>query len=538
MTEPTPSAATGRSESGSWEEGLVWGKSAAGVSTGLKPVVANALLILLHDPGWDGVLGYDEFSQGIVILKPPPYRDGPLVVPAGGLPWTDEDDIQATAWLNRQYRLFVGIEITHQAVIAASKARPFHPVRDYLVGVAWDGVPRLDGWLTTYLGVEDTPYSRAIARRWLISAIARVLRPGSKVDHVLILEGPQGLMKSTALRALAPAWFTDELDALGSKDAAIQLLGVWIVELAELDALGKSEVSRTKAFISKSFDRFRPPYARNAARFDRQCVFAGTVNHSEYLRDETGNRRYWPVACHPVTPQGTVDVVGLEGARDQLWAEAKVAFERGEPWWFDTRELTRLAESEQERRYQVDAWESEIEALVQGRPFVTIPELLKHLGVDIARQGQSEQNRAARSLKRLGWQRRQVRDGGVRRYRYFPPLASSVCDLSPEVDSSTGDAETRSASGLSSLSSVSPDTNRNSSVVDEGAVISRRTPPREVTETYGDAGDTEASDDGEWEDAEVFQIPCYSCRGMDFWTNDSGEPVCRRCHPPVKEMVS
>jgi hypothetical protein len=159
----------------------------------------------------------------------------------------------------------------------------------------WDGVERLDRWLSTYLGADDSDYSRAVGSRWLISAVARTFQPGAKADCCLILEGPQGIRKSTALRTIAGEYFTDELADLGSKDAAMQTRGVWIIELSELDSLSHAEVARIKAFMSRTTDRFRPPYGMRLVESPRQCVFAGTVNHGTYLRDETGGRRFWPI---------------------------------------------------------------------------------------------------------------------------------------------------------------------------------------------------------------------------------------------------
>jgi hypothetical protein len=235
-----------------------------------------------------------------------------------------------------------------QAAQTAARDRPFHPLRAYLKGLRWDGVKRVDRWLTTYLGAAETEYSRAVGSRWLISAVARIFRPGSKADCCLILEGPQGIRKSTALRTLAGEYFTDELADLGSKDAAMQTRGAWIIELSELDSLSHSDVARIKAFMSRTTDRFRPPYGMRLVESPRQCVFAGTVNHSTYLRDETGGRRFWPVTC------GCIAVETLARDRDQLWAEAKARFEAGSVWWLDTAELIQLASDQQVDRYEGD----------------------------------------------------------------------------------------------------------------------------------------------------------------------------------------
>jgi predicted P-loop ATPase len=176
------------------------------------------------------VLAYDEFRNNVVPLKPTPWTG----LPKDGR--TDQEDRLTTEWLQRN-RIFVSVEVSSQAVQTVATERRVHPIRQYLDALRWDRRPRLNGWLTTYLGVEESNYSHAVGSRWMLSAVARVHRPGVKADCCLILEGPQGIKKSTALRTLAGDYFTDELANLGSKDASMQIRGVWIVEISELDSL-------------------------------------------------------------------------------------------------------------------------------------------------------------------------------------------------------------------------------------------------------------------------------------------------------------
>jgi predicted P-loop ATPase len=245
-------------------------------------------------------------------------------------------------------------------------------VRDYLHGLVWDGSERMDHWLTTYLGAEDRPLYQAEGARWLISAVARILRPGAKADHALILIGIQGTLKSTALKALVPdeTWFTDDTPVLDSKDSKQSTTGVWIIEFAELNSLLKSRHADVKAFLSRTTDRFRPPYGHHFGEFPRQCVFSGTVNHPEFNEDDTGGRRFWPVLC------GKIQVKLLEQDRDQLWAEAVVRYHRKEPWWLDTDELNQLAAEEQDKCRQSDPWEPTVSSWLTGREEVTIEEIL------------------------------------------------------------------------------------------------------------------------------------------------------------------
>ena len=390
-----------------WKKDLLRSKPPMNTTEGrILPVLANAIAAFRHAPEWGGVLAFNEFGFGTVVLKPAPWG----VVPKGE--WTDHEDRLAAEWLQRQ-GIMVSVEVAGQAVQTAARDHPFHPVKAYLQSLRWDGVERLERWLSTYLGADDTDYTRAVGSRWLISAVARIFRPGAKADCCLILEGPQGIRKSTALRTIAGEYFTDELADLGSKDAAMQTRGVWIIELSELDNLGHAEVARIKAFMSRTTDRFRPPYGMRLVESPRQCVFAGTVNHGSYLRDETGGRRFWPVVC------GRIDVDGLAGVRDQLWAEAKVRFESGCPWWLDTPDLVQLASDQQEARYEGDPWEEVIGPWLDTRESTSISEVLeKCLSKPQAQWTQTDKIRAARCLRAQGWLRYRERQGDRLEWRY------------------------------------------------------------------------------------------------------------------------
>jgi predicted P-loop ATPase len=388
-----------------WRRDLLRARPPMNNSEGrILPVLANAIAALRHAPEWGGVLAFNEFAFGTVALKPTPWG----IVPRGE--WTDHEDRLAAEWLQSRES---SSQLTLPAKpFTAARDHRVHPVKAYLYGLKWDGVQRVDRWLSAYLGSEDTEYARAVGSRWLISAVARIFRPGAKADCCLILEGPQGIRKSTALRTLAGEFFTDEAD-LGSKDAAIQTRGVWIIELSELGHLSHSEVARIKAFMSRTTDRFRPPYGIRLVESPRQCVFAGTVNHSTYLRDETGGRRFWPITC------GRIDVEALVRARDQLWAEAKARFDAGCVWWLDSVELVRLASDEQTERYEGDPWEEVIGRWMDDRSNVSISEVLeKCLQKPQGLWTQSDKNRAARCLRFLGRERYRERQGSRLQWKY------------------------------------------------------------------------------------------------------------------------
>jgi predicted P-loop ATPase len=205
-----------------WRSQLISGRPAKDGSGLPKAILANAIIAATEAPEWAGVLGFNEFSHSTVTLKTAPWPGS-----VAGIEWTDHEDRLFANWLQHE-SIFVSVEVAGQAVQAAARARCFHPVREYLDKLSWDGTPRIDSWLTKYIGATASNYSYAVAPRWLISAVARIYLPGCKADSVLIFEGEQGIKKSTALKILADPWFTDEIADLGSKDAAMQTQGVWI----------------------------------------------------------------------------------------------------------------------------------------------------------------------------------------------------------------------------------------------------------------------------------------------------------------------
>lgn len=260
-------------------------------------------------------------------------------------------------------------------------------------------MPRLGGWLTRYLGAAQTPYTIGIGRMVLIAMVARIMRPGCKVDYLMILEGVQGAQKSTACAILGGRWFSDALpDVTSGKDVSVHMSGKWVIEIAEMSALSKTEKQALKAFITRDTERYRPPYGREEIIAPRQCVFIGTTNQSTYLRDETGGRRFWPVTV------GTIDIAALARDRDQLFAEAAAAFKAGEPWWPDGDFEKMYIAPEQEARFEEDVWQALIAAWLQSRARCTVAELARDcLFVEAGRLGGTEQHRIIAILRRCGW---------------------------------------------------------------------------------------------------------------------------------------
>jgi predicted P-loop ATPase len=376
---------------------------------GVRPLLSNLILYLQHHPQWQGVLAFDTFNVRVVIRRPPPWNEEAL-----DTPWTDHHESLARVWFQRE-DINAGLGDVGRAVQAAARSTSFHPVREYLDGLEWDRVPRLDTWLIKYWGAADTPYIRAIGPRFMISAIARIYRPGCQADYTPIFEGPQGRLKSVALRTLAgEPWFTDRMSHITSKDAAQEMAGVWLVEIAEMDALMRASSSATKSFLTRRFDRFRPPYGKHLIKVQRQCVFAGTINPpiGGYLKDPTGARRFWPIAC-----RDTIDRDGIERDRDQLWAESVVRFKAGEAWWLETPELEALAAAEQALRFKGDIWDEPVKRWIGRCNDVSISEVSKG-ALMIKEPSHADEIRIVAILKKLGFEKYRSRQGSQRSNRY------------------------------------------------------------------------------------------------------------------------
>jgi predicted P-loop ATPase len=377
---------------------------------------ANAMLALRHDPAWQGVFASDEM-RGQVMLRCPVPRLGqdpetPFKCPT---PWVDDNDAQAQEYLQLSGFPQMPKHVVATAISQRAAELKYHPIRDYLKSLEWDGILRVKGGLSTegdilepflvaYYGTSDTAYNQAVGTMFLVSAVARIMEPGCKVDHVPILEGRQGIGKSTSLLILASeAYFSDSLPEVGTKDAMDHLRGKWIIEIAELDAMSRAEDTAFKAFITRQEDKFRPAYGRREIEWPRQCVFVGTTNRAVYLKDETGGRRYWPVPCT------SIDLAALKRDRDQIWAEAVHLYRQAHPWHITDPDLIQQAETEQKARFDVDVWHDKITEYVADRELVTVQEIMnKALFIETPKQDRSGQNRVMKTLRHLGW------EGGAR----------------------------------------------------------------------------------------------------------------------------
>ena len=302
--------------------------------------IENVVIILTHDPKLAGRLALNEMEHNIITLSSLPWRET-----KGPSQWTDADDAALRYYLERTYGL-TGKDRIFDAVNVVAQLGAFHPVREYLDSCAWDGVPRVDTLLIDYLGAEDSPYTRAVTRKALVAAVARIYRPGCKFDYMLTIRGTQGIGKSALIAKLGGKWFSDSFTTMQGKEAYEQVMGVWLMEVGELAGMRKAEAETIKLFVSKQVDRFRPAYGRRLQEFPRQCIFIGTTNEAQFLRDTTGNRRFWVVdtpndPARDMWEELTPDTVAL------VWAEAVQLFKNGEPLYLP-RELERVAREVQE----------------------------------------------------------------------------------------------------------------------------------------------------------------------------------------------
>ena len=307
---------------------------------GLAQTIENAVIIMTHDPRLAGCIALNEMEHNIVAVRDLPWRSV-----KGSAQWTDGDDAGLRYYLERVYGLSSKDRIFDAVNVVASDNK-FHPVRDYLDSCTWDGVPRVETLLVDYLGAEDTPYTRAVTRKALAAAVARIYRPGCKFDYMLTLRGRQGLGKSALIGKLGGAWFSDSFTTMQGKDAYEQVQGVWIMEVGELAGMRKAEAETIKLYISKQVDRFRPAYGRRLQAFPRQCIFIGTTNESQFLRDTTGNRRFWVVDTPNAPARSMWEELTPDVVR-QVWGEAVQLYRAGEKL-FLPRDLEAVAREVQE----------------------------------------------------------------------------------------------------------------------------------------------------------------------------------------------
>lgn len=352
-----------------WAEELLLDKN-----NKIKVNLRNLTLIFENDPLLKDRVAKNDFAGDFVKTdKMLGIRQKDTV---NGDLWVDHFDIKIKYYLEKRYDMQAGLPMIREALDIIAHKRAFHPVKNYLKSLQWDGKKRAETMLIDYLGAKDSKYTRAVARKILVAAVKRVFNPGCKFDYVMILEGTQGKRKSTFVDTLAKGWFTDDLKSFDDPRRTVETLkGKWIVELPELQTFSKSEIETIKAFFSRQSDRTREAYARRPEDYPRQCIFIGTTNDTRYLKDETGNRRFWPI----LTGKGVIDIEGLAKNIDQIWAEAMVLYKAGEKLYLNDEE-EQIAKVEQNDRLVDNAMTGQIEAWLMTR--VSIAQLRTGPGLD------------------------------------------------------------------------------------------------------------------------------------------------------------
>lgn len=385
----------------------------------------NFALLLQYEQRFAGIFAWNDFAKEVYLQRRPPWD-----VEGTGWPvrkMNDPDVTAAACWLEYCGMAPKTTDIG-KVIMRVAQHNTYNPVMEHLAKLEWDGIPRLSGkvdddtsippWVTVYLGAAPTTENAAFGRKWMIGAIARACEPGCKMDTMLVLEGKQGLKKSTALRilsdAVTPGVFTDEISDPNSKDAGLQMQGAWIIELAELDAFRRAEITQIKAWLTRQVDRFRRPYGKIVEDFPRACVMAGTVNPIGvgYLKDPSGGRRFWPIEC------GAIDLDRLAKDAPQLWAEAMAAYQDGEKWWL-TEDEQAYATVAQAQRYEEDPYNQMIDEYIFGHATVTLLDIM-HIALDIPKERRSAtvNRRVAAHLHTRGWKR--VDEGNGRIYYANP----------------------------------------------------------------------------------------------------------------------
>lgn len=395
---PSPPPRRPRSLDGETMEGLQ-----RDYNGNILATMANALVILAEDVRLSNLLAYDEFAERYLLLRAPPVAFEGHASAAGPYPraWRPEDVSLLLAYMQRIWSHKFSMPTIEAAMPVEATRNRYHPVRDWLASLRWDGKPRIDAWLKRAFGCPDDLYHQMAGAKMLIASVARIRRPGCKFDHTPVFEGLQGIGKSSALRELyGEDWFSDAMpDDLAGKDAAMALHGVWCLEMAELQQIIRSEPAAVKAFLTRQVDRFRPPYGKTYIDRPRQTILVGTTNDDEWLTDSTGNRRFWPLACQ------WVELAWIKENRTQLWAEAARREGEGESRWLDLDEARSQAVEVQSSRMIGDAWEEKIEEIIGFKGRITVSEVLDRLNIPNAQQSKPFQMRVAGILRRMGWRK-------------------------------------------------------------------------------------------------------------------------------------
>lgn len=367
------------------------------------PDMANVLIALREEQQLNFGMGFNEMLQCPIVLTEWPRAPRAIAVAECPHPVTDDDISRLQEWLQHMGLPRIGREMVGHAIDEYARERPIHPIRDWLSAIEHDGETRLGSWMHQCLGVPDDEYHRQIGAMFLIAMVARIFEPGCKCDYMIVLEGPQGEEKSKFCRALAGGdeYFSEHLPRIDGDQVrlSMHLRGVWVAEVSELAAFLKADPEAMKEFTSRRVERYTPKYGRIEVREARQCVFVGTTNEDDYIRDVTGGRRYWPIQVR------FVDLEKFAKMREQLFAEAVEAYRSGKPWWPDRDfERSTIAPIQDDRQWD-DAWAEKVHDIIALRTAITTLEIGSLMGIDTARFDMLAQKRIAAIMRKAKWRR-------------------------------------------------------------------------------------------------------------------------------------
>lgn len=382
-------------------ENLFWDRYQSGK---LKPTFRNGLNLIETNLSLQ-LFKYNRFTSRLEIVKEAPWGS-----PWNGVKNIDDDDLIQMKYFLKAFDYEPPINILSEVLRAYALNHPYHPVKDYLFSLSWDGIPRVRTFFSTYMEAVQSGYSEHLGELLFAAAVRRIMEPGCKFDYLIILEGCQGIKKSMALRVLSEPWFGEISLLERDKDTIEKMQGLWISEVAELEAFKKREVESLKSFLSTQVDRIRLPYAHESKNFPRQSVFVGTINPDGlgYLRDSTGNRRFLPIAVNKI------DLEKIKADRDQLWAEGFVLYKNGFKNWID-EDIEQSAVEQQNARLCVDPWEEVIMEFLssigesKNRKIKIMDIWHQALCGSTDRMSRTEQLRISAILKKLGYKSKSVK---------------------------------------------------------------------------------------------------------------------------------
>jgi len=390
-----------------------------------KDKVINIMKILDEDPETNGLFRLNEFIGGIEYTRAPVWnkniKEGKRI--------DDFDEIFIKGWLaEKKFFEPNTSKISEALFLYSAKTNRMHPVKEYLESLKWDGKTRVDGWLHKVTGSDDNIYTSLVGRKMLCAMVQRIYNPGCQFDNLIVLEGKEGIYKTTMLRILGGKWYAPFSIKAESKDAVDVMSGKWLLEMEELATLRGSEIEYVDAFLSRNVDRVRLSYRRNAQDFPRQCVFVGTMNpigDNQYLKKQSENRRFWPIVC-----KKKIEINWLKENRDQLFAETMQIY-KNEAIFLDNEEAVSISIEEQEDRKPQDSWIENIDMFLTGKDVVTPNEIMTQcLKCEVSKITHANLSRVGVCMRHLRWMPKQK---GPNKKKYYTRPDADINDINDGI---------------------------------------------------------------------------------------------------------